>query len=64
MPMADVPHQWLAVLALLALLPVAVYFAANTDLVVALTFVNVVLIAAMLYRFFVPDGDGREAEHA
>lgn len=64
MLMADVPHRWLAVLALLALLPVAVYFAANTDLVVALTFVNVALIAAMLYRFFTPDDDQHVSEHA
>ncbi|WP_435096364.1 hypothetical protein [Halarchaeum sp. P4] len=61
--MADVPLQWLAALALLAVLPAAVYFAVNTDLVVVLTFVNVALIAGMLYRFFLPD-EQSTADHA
>jgi len=53
--MADVPLHWLTALALLAFVPAAVYLSQNPDPVVVLTFVNVALIAGLLYRCFVPE---------
>ncbi|GGN21914.1 hypothetical protein [Halarchaeum nitratireducens] len=53
--MADVPLHWLTALVLLAFVPTAVYLAKNPDPVVVLTFLNVALIAGLLYRCFIPE---------
>jgi hypothetical protein len=52
--------QYVPVVGLLAAIPAAVYLIARGDLVVALTFLNIVLIAAGLYYMFGPS----EAEAA
>ncbi|GGM63466.1 hypothetical protein J2752_001647 [Halarchaeum rubridurum] len=61
--MVDVPLHWLTVLVSLAAVPAAVYLSVNRDPVVALTFVNIALVAGLLYRCFAPGEERATAEH-
>ena len=61
--MTRTPTRLLGLLALLALIPVAVYLLAESRTVAVLALVNVCLITAALYFFFGPGQSGDTAGH-
>ncbi|MFB6166249.1 MAG: cytochrome-ba3 oxidase subunit [Haloarculaceae archaeon] len=61
--MERVPTNWLAALALLALIPVAVYLLDQSATIAVLGFVNVSLLAGALYLFLGPAREESTATH-